>query len=1031
MSYRLLFLTLFVLALISEANSQYRDSDFTKYATTDGLSDGYVTSIVQDSLGYLWIGTDDGLNRFDGNTFTNFHFDSPPGFLAASKIKMLKMFDQNVGAITTRGFQILDPYKMEERNFFIPDSTAFVATHNSAWDAVRMKNGKFAVTTFAGFYVFNEDGSLHFRYDAYALKDRSNRRILYGRLIVQLPYPDLLVYVEETDLMHYDARNNTFTRVDSASKWGRIFSEPMKAIPLHWISKNQTGVSEQMFLSATDSVMLYDWSTDKRIYASLPFPWSQEFTWASSFNKLDDSTYALTGGYNGFYLLHYDKAKGELRFDTQKILPCCQINYVFKDRDARLWAGTSEGVYRQIKARPFIERFSWPSNHTNFGYTDALLYKGKLYVSRYGNESGLIIVDQKTMQLEKEITFYNTVQWNHIYSIAMYHPDTLWLGTVEGVIWYAIQTGDYAPVYYNKSQKLIVHADNLGGIDRKGIAWMIYILGGVVTRYNVARRCFHIMTENSDPPVPFVKMKHLVFDSFGDVWIGGHALARWNNTSNQIDTMMDSYSGPLYYNEDIVTMSGDQSGSLWIHNGENGLLQYKIKEKKFTHFGLRDGLPTNNFKAISPVINDVLFLQSMRHLTRFDTKTKKIDVFAKEDDLPISNNSAKKMYWDSARQQMYAFYYDEVIRFPLNRPVLPFHAGDLLIQSIVIDQADTLLLPKDNVVIKSGNHNLALAYTIIDFEEGPGYQFAYKIGEQSEWIQIGQQRSIYLSNLSPGEKLIMIKATGLSGEEKSASLKVNIRAPLWQRSWFIIMAGLVMATLLYLINLGRERRIKEKATLDGMLAEAEMKALHAQMNPHFIFNSLNSIREMIFNKETQDASRYLSDFAILIRMTLDQSSQSYVTLNSTIDYLKKYVEMEKIRTDNFNIRMTCDEFMDADEIVLPPMLIQPFIENAIWHGMNGDGKQLEICVTFKQQGDNLICIIEDDGVGIQKSLAKKKKYPIGFESVGISNIQKRIDLLNKKYNLHSKILVEDKSTLPGSAETGTIVTISLPLEMEV
>nr|MDQ3016750.1 histidine kinase [Bacteroidota bacterium] len=369
-------------------------------------------------------------------------------------------------------------------------------------------------------------------------------------------------------------------------------------------------------------------------------------------------------------------------------------------------------------------------------------------------------------------------------------------------------------------------------------------------------------------------------------------------------------------------------------------------------------------------------------------------------------------------------------RFPLNRPLLPFHASDLLIQSIIIDQEDTTLLPKDNIIIGSGNHNLAIAFTLIDFEEGPDFQFAYKIDTESEWINVGHQRNIFLSNLSSGEKLLMIKATSLSGEERSAALKVTIRAPIWQRPWFIIIAGLVIATLFYFIYQARERRIKEKAGIDGMLAEAEMKALHAQMNPHFIFNSLNSIREMIVNKETQDASRYLSDFAILIRMTLDQSSQSYITLNSTIEYLRKYVEMEKIRTDKFNIRITCDEHLDADELVLPPMLIQPFIENAIWHGLNGDGKQLEICVTFKQQGDNLICIIEDDGVGIRKSLARKKKYPIGFASVGISNIQKRIDLLNRKYNLHSKIMIEDKSTSPDSTETGTIVTITLPLEME-
>jgi sensor histidine kinase YesM len=205
-----------------------------------------------------------------------------------------------------------------------------------------------------------------------------------------------------------------------------------------------------------------------------------------------------------------------------------------------------------------------------------------------------------------------------------------------------------------------------------------------------------------------------------------------------------------------------------------------------------------------------------------------------------------------------------------------------------------------------------------------------------------------------------------------------------------------------------------------------MKALHAQMNPHFIFNSLNSIREMILNKETQEASHFLGNFAHLIRITLDQSRQSFISLRNTMDYLERYIAMEKIRNTDFHFRMEVDESLDPDETILPPLLIQPFIENAIWHGMNGEDKEIHILVQFKKTDAQLICIIEDDGIGFEQAMKNKHGRP-GHESVSIVNIRKRIELLNQKHDLHSNISITDKNT-EGNG-TGTLVRMTLPLDI--
>lgn len=1030
-SYRSLYIIFFVLLLAGGVNGQYKDSDFKKYTTADGLSDGYVLSIIQDSLGFMWIGTTEGLNKFDGNTFSRFFIGSPPGFLISSQIKKLKQVDGGIGAITSFSFHLLDPYHNRSRKFIIPDSTSFVAKRNAVFDAVKLQNGKYAVTTASGFYVFNEDGTLYFRHDAYHPEDAGKKRIFFGRQIVTVLYPDVLVYVESRGLMHYDARQNTFMNVDSLSAFGKIFSHPVTTTAIHWITKTQTDKSEFIFLSPTDSLIYYDFQNDIRISSPLPFHWEKSFTWKSEFFKLSPDTFALTGGVTGFYMVYLDKSKGIIRMDTQPILNCCTINSIYKGNDQRIWVGASNGLFQQIKSKPFVEKFSWPGDEKTLGFTDALLYKDKLYVSQISDQAGLLVVNHKTMQPEKAVNFYNIKEWNFIISIEMYHPDTLWLGTQRGVLWYAVESGDYAPVYNYDHNNIIVFADILEPEDKHGMAWMLHSLGGQILKYDVRLRRFQVLNNQSKPPIPFQQIKHIAYDSYGDVWIGGHGLSRWNSDANLTDTIFSSYGGPLLYNEDIITMSADSSGSLWFHNSENGVLQYKIKEKTFAHFGIYDGLPTDNYQAFSPVIDGIMFLQSRRHLTRFDTKTKRIEYFEKEETLPSSGIAMHRMYWEPEHRHMYAFYKNEILRFPLNRPEQNYSSGELLIQHILLDELDTIWWPTNKVIVKSNHQRVEINFTIIDFEEGKEYLFAYKLGNVDEWTNISNQRTIYLSNLTAGEQQLTIRSTGLSGEQKTASLTFVIKAPLWQRPWLASLFVILLGTCAFLLYNRRVKRIQEKAAVDTMLAEAEMKALHAQMNPHFIFNSLNSIREMIMNNETRDASRYLSDFAHLIRMTLEHSNHPYITLRSTIDYLRKYIEMEKIRTDNFNFRMECEGEIDPDDITLPPMLIQPFIENSIWHGANGhDKKCLEINVTFKRLEDQLVCIIEDDGVGIQTSLAKKKRNAaVVYESVGISNIEKRIGLLNKKYNLKSKITIADKSNTPKSG-TGTIITITLPLDLD-
>src|SRR6188768_3898871 len=170
--------------------------------------------------------------------------------------------------------------------------------------------------------------------------------------------------------------------------------------------------------------------------------------------------------------------------------------------------------------------------------------------------------------------------------------------------------------------------------------------------------------------------------------------------------------------------------------------------------------------------------------------------------------------------------------------------------------------------------------------------------------------------------------------------------PFWKTKWFILFAGLIIAGSLYTIYRFRIKNIRQKVNIDRQLAELVMKGLHAQMNPHFIFNSLNSIKEMILEDEKQNASRYLSKFAQLIRTNLEQSSQTFITVRQCVDHLMQYLEMEKIRFEEFVYTIEVDDDLTTDGIRIAPMLIQPLVENAIWHGLQNKDGEKKLSIRF-------------------------------------------------------------------------------------
>jgi len=1019
------------------ANAQYEEKDFVHYTVKEGLSENYITCLIQDSRGYMWIGTDIGLNRFDGHAFKIFFQGTKTLPLLSGTISKLKQFgSHHMGIVSRGGLQLLDTKDLSVKNYTIPDTTAFSIYRNAAWDAVELPGRSYAVTTASGFYVFDSSGKLDFGHDAYHLKDIGQKRILYGRDIFPLNTKENLVYINADGLAYYNAEKKIFREISKQEKeWTALYPAAPKNT-FGWISRYQLSLNEFIMVQfGHNNIIYHNKGSNKTVLSPLELS-SNQFAWESKITILNDNNFLVNGGYAGFYLFHIDRASGKITANPRKFLAGHKIQCLYLDKDKRLWVGTSKGLLRQKMVAPVLTSSIYRpsvSDSTTGGLVCAYRFGNKLYAGRASLSRGLIIVDVNSKKLLEQIDFYGkNTQWNEVNSIQMYHADTLWIGTTAGLLWFDTKTMLYGKLFNDKKYPADISGLNMvAAAGKDGYGWMCHLLKGVVVRYHIASRTFTVFTSATTAALPFDRVKNITYDAYGDVWLSGHSLARWNTKKQMFDTLISVYSGPNKYEDDILTLVADNNGSLWLHNAFNGLLEYRIKEKRFVSYTMKDGLPSDVFSAFSPVINDHIWMAGHNQLTGFNIHTKKTVVYDHQDGLPNDMPTGRYLYYDSPERMLYLFNGDILSTIPLPQIQVIDNENELMLEEITINNKEHLFFQVDNIKLKPGQNNLSLHFGIINFESGNSYQFAYKLKESDNWTDLGTQRNINLTGLSPGNYNVWLKGTGKSGVQKIKKFSFVIAPPFWRTVWFLSGCCLVFAGLVYMFYRYRLGQVKQKANLDKQLSQTEMKALHAQMNPHFIFNSLNSIREMILNNENKEASHYLSKFAQLIRVTLDQSGQTFISLRNTLDYLQRYIEMEKIRNSRFTYAVHVDEQLDIDETVMPPMLIQPFIENAIWHGVSGNTGEINIKVDFKKQQGSLVCMIDDNGVGIDESLKNRQNNSRGHDHdpVGIANIKNRISLLNEKHNLQSSITITDKKNIPGTPETGTLVILYLPLQI--
>lgn len=427
----------------------------------------------------------------------------------------------------------------------------------------------------------------------------------------------------------------------------------------------------------------------------------------------------------------------------------------------------------------------------------------------------------------------------------------------------------------------------------------------------------------------------------------------------------------------------DAQGTIWIASNK-GLLKYR--KNKSNLYKKANGLLSDDITHLS-IYQDKLYLSSPDGLCQFQIKTK------------LENQTP---------------------------PLLKL--AQLKVNNVVYN------VTKPKIALKYWQKNLTVTFDRLHYKAGNQESLVYKLIGQDTDFRRSNTNTISFENLAPDDYELIVYSINNDGikSEKPIRLNITIHPPFWKTAWFIII---LLTLLLCLIFLGIQKAIQsiqkkeaEKTRINKLISESQLSALQAQMNPHFIFNAINGIQNYILNKKEEEAYSYLTKFSQLVRLVLNNSRNKELTLQDELDMLALYIELEQLRFDHtFDYRLTIDSAVNPYEIEIPSLLIQPYVENAIWHGLMNLKKERngQLNITVSTENNLLKIVIEDNGVGRTK--ANEFKINSIHHSVGMQLTQERLDVIKNILKANEvKVVIHD--VVNETQEVcGTKVELYLPL----
>lgn len=358
-----------------------------------------------------------------------------------------------------------------------------------------------------------------------------------------------------------------------------------------------------------------------------------------------------------------------------------------------------------------------------------------------------------------------------------------------------------------------------------------------------------------------------------------------------------------------------------------------------------------------------------------------------------------------------------------------------LIQEIRLLNEDTLLM--DSVVLPSDFNTISFYYRGICLTNPEKVLYQKKLEGldlDKDWSLPSTEDYSKYANLAPGKYTFKVRSCNNEGiwNGKETHFSFTIKSPFYLTWWFLLVTFLGSFGLIYAFFIIRIYNIKKKQRLDFErkveMSKIELKALRSQMNPHFVFNSLNAIQHYIFNAKSEEAIKYLNKFARLVRIILNNSEKPTVTVGEDLEALKLYLELEQMRFEGkFDYEIIVDESVDIDYDIMPPLLMQPYVENAILHGLNPKPEKGKLTIRLSSKNNFLICTIADNGIGREKASEIRRTMPVKkYKSLGMKITEDRLRILNEINNSQLSVSITDLKDEDGKA-LGTMVELFVPL----
>ncbi|WP_199117401.1 sensor histidine kinase [Pedobacter sp. ASV28] len=944
------------------------------YTTKDGLPSNNCYYTLQDRKGYIWIATDAGVSRFDGAVFENFSVDDglPDNQIlqlredSKGRIWFLALNGQLSYFYNGKIFNQYTDKQLESLNFnsvivsFFEDSKSrfWFGTNNNIiglWDG--KKTTKLYPPNKNDKYqnIFIYEDAKH---DIWAINNNSN--YIYkqnGFVRTQNPsYP-----ISHKTLQY--RRDKSIYLIDKKG--------------LHITNNNVNTLIIALDSNLLNTGLGYIHADGKELWLSTN---------------------------NGAYGIKYN---GETRQFLQGII----VNQVEKDKEGNIWFTTKNGIYKLPKLKDQL----YILNHEN-GLSNNTIKsivkdnKNRLWLGSVNG--GIDILDLKSRKVSA-LQLPNASKFSTIKQLV---PDQK-----NNKMFFASDYGlGYINIDYPKTKKLhflretnnLVYVVKNFAIDTT--TKLALSLSSAVVILNDREKLEFSSLKYKEQQDFFKDRSYRVFyDSQQSLWFSNiSGLSEFSH--NKLNKHYEKY--PLLTKR-INDMQELQSGTMVMATDGYGLIIFENGKitQNITH---KNGLNNNIVNKVFTK-EDYLWTIGNTGINRISIDKNRTKISSYDDVNGMLSDDLNDLYID--KDTAYFATNNGLIYFAYNHTLQETQAPKVYITSI-INNRQKLDLGHGSFTLKPNEQSIILNYSAIDFKNR-NISYRYRLKGNGNWVET-KSRRLELSSLEPGEYTFEVSAKSQdSGWSEPAKVKFVLQKHFYQTWWFLAMLIGIGAYFIYVVTVKMTRQQKnkeqEQLLLKNKILMLEQKALQAMMNPHFVFNVMNSIQHYINTKNTSSANKVLTGFAKLIRKNLEVCTKSYITLDEEIEYLNLYLNLEKYRFgDQFQYHIHLAEDIDKEDTFIPSMLLQPYIENAIWHGIMPKQEGGEVTIDISNQNDEYLLIkIIDDGVGIDNSLKNKKE---SHESKGMTLTNERINLLNKIEAKPIHLSVQQ------NGKVGTIVTISIP-----